>query len=105
MWRGRHTQLWLRADADPLGWPRGQVSHRKRATDVVTLGVVHPDGEHCRGLGDGPERERPLEVTVFGEQRDGTGATLADGTRIRWRSDSVEARPERRLSVRTGYVS
>lgn len=49
---------------------------------VVTYPADHVGG----GLGDTPERERPLEATLWGEPRLGrAGARLADGTAIRWR--------------------
>lgn len=39
----------------------------------------------ARGLGDVPERERPLEATLWGRPRCGRAAgRLADGTLIRW---------------------
>jgi len=55
-----------------------------------TLLPTYPAEHVAGGLGDTPELERPLEVTVFGKPREGTGATLADGTRVRWRSGAVE---------------
>jgi alpha-glucosidase (family GH31 glycosyl hydrolase) len=60
--------------------------------------VTHP-AEHVQdGLGDVPERDRPLEATLYGEPKASrTGARLADGTRIRWRDGEWSVEPERRI--------
>jgi len=48
--------------------------------------VTHPQAHVAEGLGDVPERLRPLEVTLWGRPRMGrTGGYLADGTRVTWR--------------------
>jgi alpha-glucosidase (family GH31 glycosyl hydrolase) len=48
--------------------------------------VTYPADHVAGGLGDVPERDRPLEATLWGEPRLGrAGAVLADGTRLRWR--------------------
>jgi alpha-glucosidase (family GH31 glycosyl hydrolase) len=58
--------------------------------------VTHP-AEHVQGgLGDTPERERPLEATLWGEPPLGRCAVrLADGTRIGWRRGRWSVRPQR----------
>jgi hypothetical protein len=53
----------------------------RRGSIVVTYPAEHV----ARGLGDTPEAERPLEVTLWGEPPLGrTAVRLADGTRIGW---------------------
>ena len=48
--------------------------------------VTYPEATVARGLGDTPERSRPLEATLWGEPPCGRAlARLADGTAIRWR--------------------
>lgn len=60
--------------------------------------VTYPAGHVASGLGDTPERERPLEATLYGEPRLGrAGARLADGTRIRWRDGRWSVTPEREV--------
>jgi hypothetical protein len=51
-----------------------------------SLIVTYP-ADHVRaGLGDTPERERPLVATLWGEPPCGRAmARLADGTEVRWR--------------------
>jgi alpha-glucosidase (family GH31 glycosyl hydrolase) len=47
--------------------------------------VTHPAEHVASGLGDTPEHERPLEVTLWGEPPCGRAlARLADGTEVRW---------------------
>jgi hypothetical protein len=47
--------------------------------------VTHPAEHVGAGLGDVPERERPLEATLWGEPPCGRAlARLADGTEVRW---------------------
>jgi hypothetical protein len=67
--------------------------------------VTYPAEHVMRGLGDMPEAERPLEVTLWGEPRLGHSAVrLADGTRIAWRRGrwSVSAGRHVRFEVRAG---
>jgi hypothetical protein len=46
--------------------------------------VTYPAGHVRAGLGDTPERERPLEATLWGEPESGrTRARHADGTALR----------------------
>jgi hypothetical protein len=52
-----------------------------------------------QGLGDTPERERPLEATLYGEPPLGrAGVRLADGARIRWRDGDWSVAPERAVA-------
>jgi hypothetical protein len=62
--------------------------------------VTYPMEHVAAGLGDIPEGERPLEVTVWGEPRGRPVVRLADGTRLRWRDGEVHASPAREVSVR-----
>ena len=62
------------------------------------LVVSYPAGHVAGGLGDTPETERPLEATLWGEPACGrAGATLADGTRVRWREGRWSVSPDRPL--------
>jgi alpha-glucosidase (family GH31 glycosyl hydrolase) len=59
---------------------------------VVTYPAAHVAG----GLGDVPERKRPLEATLWGEPRCGRAvARLADGTVVRWTRGRWSVTPER----------
>jgi alpha-glucosidase (family GH31 glycosyl hydrolase) len=59
---------------------------------VVTLPADHV----ADGLNDVPERERPLEVTLWGPPRLGRAAArLADGTAIRWTDGRWSVSPPR----------
>jgi alpha-glucosidase (family GH31 glycosyl hydrolase) len=52
-----------------------------------SLLVTYPAPHVARGLGDAPERERPLEARLWGEPPLGhTAARLADGTTVSWRA-------------------
>jgi alpha-D-xyloside xylohydrolase len=63
--------------------------------------VTYPAEHVARGLGDLPERDRPLEATLYSEPRAGrAGARLADGSRIRWHHGEWSVDPER--SIRFG---
>ena len=61
--------------------------------------VVTYPAEHVRaGLGDVPERERPLEATLWGRPRPGRAAAkLADGTVVRWRDGRWSVDPPREI--------
>ena len=62
--------------------------------------VTYPAEHVARGLGDTPERERPLEATLWGEPAGGRAqARLADGTRIRYDRGEWTVTPDRRVSV------
>lgn len=70
-----------------------------RAGSIV---VTYPAEHVARGLGDTPERDRPLEATLWGHPRLGhTAARLADGTCIRWRDGEWSASPDREVMFRT----
>ena len=63
--------------------PLGRIPVWVRCGSIV---VTYTEKHVARGLGDAPERERPLEATLWGTPRLGRAtARLADGTRIRWR--------------------
>jgi alpha-glucosidase (family GH31 glycosyl hydrolase) len=60
--------------------------------------VTYPAEEVAAGLGDAPERERPLEATLWGAPRCGRAkARLADGTAIAWVSGGWSVEPEREV--------
>ncbi len=64
-----------------------------------SLVVTYPAEHVARGLGDVPERERPLVATLWGTPRLGhTAVRLADGTRIAWRRGRWSVSPERDVS-------
>jgi hypothetical protein len=64
--------------------------------------VTHPADHVEKGLGDTPERERPLEAMLYSEPPLGrAGARLADGTRIRWREGEWSVTPERQVRFTT----
>jgi hypothetical protein len=70
-----------------------------RAGSIV---VTYPAEHVAKGLGDTPERDRPLEATLWGYPRLGhAAARLADGTRIMWRDGEWSATPERDATFRT----
>jgi hypothetical protein len=63
--------------------PRSTIPVWVRSGSIV---VTHPADHVATGLGDTPERERPLEATLWGEPPLGHAfARAADGTRIAWR--------------------
>ena len=56
----------------------------------------YPAGHVAAGLGDTPERERPLEATLWGEPACGRAlARLADGTDVRWTGGDWSVPPAR----------
>jgi hypothetical protein len=60
--------------------------------------VTHPAAHVAAGLGNAPERERPLEATLWGRPPLGrTGVRLADGTRIRWEQGRWSVAPAREV--------
>ena len=68
-----------------------------------SLVVTYPEAEVAAGLGDVPERERPLEVTLWGDPPGGrAGVNLADGTRVRWQRGELTVTPERPVSFAAG---
>ncbi len=64
--------------------------------------VTYPAATVAAGLGDGPEAERPLEATLWGEPRGGRAKVrLADGTRIGWRrGEWSTSDPSRSIELR-----
>ncbi|MFP5364504.1 MAG: glycoside hydrolase family 31 protein [Thermoleophilia bacterium] len=63
--------------------PRELIPVWVRSGSIV---VTYPAAHVAAGLGDTPERARPLEATLWGEPPLGHAAVrLADGTRIAWR--------------------
>jgi alpha-glucosidase (family GH31 glycosyl hydrolase) len=61
--------------------------------------VTHPAEHVANGLGDTPERERPLEATLWGPPSLGrTAVRLADGTRIGWERGRWSVSPAREVS-------
>ena len=63
--------------------------------------VTYPADHVAAGLGDAPEGERPLEVTLWGRPRLGrTGVRLADGTAIAWRKGRWSVSPRRAAVLR-----
>jgi alpha-glucosidase (family GH31 glycosyl hydrolase) len=64
------------------------------------LVVTYPADHVAAGLGDVPERERPLEASLWGEPPGGRAAArLADGTIVRWRRGEWSVTPDRRVTV------
>ena len=63
--------------------------------------VTYPEAHIARGLGDTPERERPLEATLWGEPACGRAAArLADGTVVRWTRGEWSVTREREITYR-----
>ncbi len=75
--------------------PLGRIPVFVRSGSIV---VTHPAGHVRAGLGDTPERERPLEATLWGRPRLGRAAVrLADGTRVSWRRGRFQVEPARQV--------
>jgi alpha-glucosidase (family GH31 glycosyl hydrolase) len=69
----------------------------RRGSIVATYPVDHV----ASGLGDVPERERPLEATLWGRPRLGRTATkLADGSVIGWERGRWSVSPRRPVQLR-----
>ncbi len=69
----------------------------RRGSIVVTYPAEHV----AAGLGDTPESERPLELTLWGRPRLGRAAArLADGTSIGWTRGRWSVTPDRDVVVR-----
>jgi alpha-glucosidase (family GH31 glycosyl hydrolase) len=63
--------------------------------------VTYPAEHVARGLGDTPERARPLEATLWGEPACGRAAArLADGTVVRWTRGEWSVTPGRDVAFR-----
>jgi alpha-glucosidase (family GH31 glycosyl hydrolase) len=79
--------------------PVEQIPVWVRAGSII---VTHPAEHVARGLGDMPERDRPLVATLWGEPALGqTAARLADGGRIAWRRGRWELPEGRDVAVVT----
>ena len=77
--------------------PLGRIPVWVRSGSLV---VTHPADAVAGGL-RGPEAERPLEATLWGEPRLGRAAArLADGTRVRWERGSWSVEPDREVVFR-----
>jgi alpha-glucosidase (family GH31 glycosyl hydrolase) len=100
--RGDWIDFWTgerhRGDGELLApAPLDRIPVYVRAGSIV---VTHPAEHVAAGLGDTPERERPLEATLYGEPPLGrTGVRLADGTRVRWRDGEWSVTPERQIEL------
>jgi hypothetical protein len=71
----------------------------RRGSLLVTYPAEHVAG----GLGDVPERERPLEATLWGKPPCGRAlARLADGTEVRWVRGDWSVPAGRDVRVRRG---
>ena len=98
--RGRWIDFWTGEAHEGGGEvvaeaPLGRIPVYVREGALV---VSYPAGHVAGGLGDTPETERPLEATLWGEPACGrAGATLADGTRVRWREGRWSVSPDRPL--------
>jgi len=104
--RGDWIDLWTE-EAVPGGADRVAPAPLERIPVWVRRGaivVTYPAEHVAAGLGDVPERERPLEATLWGEPACGRArARLADGTVVRWREGEWSVTPDRAISfVRRG---
>ena len=77
--------------------PLGRIPVYVRSGSIV---VTHPAEHVARGLGDTPERERPLEATLWGTPPLGrTAVRLADGTRIAWERGRFSVKTLREIEL------
>ena len=85
--RGDWRDFWTH-DAVTGGGPLSAPAPPERIPVWVRAGsllVTYPADHVAAGLGEVPERERPLEATLWGRPRGGRAkARLADGTEVRW---------------------
>jgi len=89
-WTGERARGGGEVTADA---PLGRIPVWVRSGALI---VTYPADHVAGGLGDTPERERPLEATLWGEPAAGRAAVrLADGTRIRWQGGEWSVEPER----------
>jgi alpha-glucosidase (family GH31 glycosyl hydrolase) len=64
--------------------------------------VTYPAAHVAAGLGDTPERDRPLEATLWGAPPCGRAKVrLADGTRIAWHDGDWSVDPDRAVCFTT----
>jgi alpha-glucosidase (family GH31 glycosyl hydrolase) len=74
--------------------PRERIPAWVRRGSIV---VTYPAEHVARGLGETPERERPLEATLWGRPRSARAkARLADGTTISWKRGEWVVEPRDR---------
>jgi alpha-glucosidase (family GH31 glycosyl hydrolase) len=99
--RGDWIDFWTGAEVAGGGEvvaaaPLGRIPAWVRRGSLI---VTYPAGHVAAGLGDTPERERPLEATLWGEPPCGRAlARLADGTALRWTRGEWSVAPERPVS-------
>jgi alpha-glucosidase (family GH31 glycosyl hydrolase) len=94
-WSGSHVQGGGDVIVDA---PLERIPVWVRSGSIV---VTYP-ADHVRaGLGNTPEKERPLIATLWGEPRLGrTGIRLADGTAISWREGRRSVPSDRTVELR-----
>ncbi len=99
--RGDWIDMWTGAEVSGGGTVRA-AAPLSRIPVWVRRGAVivtHPAGHVAGGLGDTPERERPLEATLWGEPPSGRAvARLADGTVVRWTRGEWSVTPAREIA-------
>ena len=82
-------------------WRRPRSAASRPGSGAARSSSRCPPSTWPRGLGDVPERERPLEATLWGEPPCGRAqARLADGTVLRWRAGELTVTPERPVTLR-----
>ncbi len=102
--RGRWVDFWTGEVVEGGGTivapaPLGRIPVFVRDGAVIP---TYPAAHVAQGLGDGPESERPLELTIWGSTRHRrTTLHLADGTRVRFSDGEVVTQPRREVVVRT----
>ena len=100
--RGEWIDFWtgerVEGDGEILApAPLGRIPVYVRSGSIV---VTHPAEHVARGLGDTPERERPLEATLWGTPPLGwTAVRLADGTRIAWERGRFSVKTLREIEL------
>jgi len=98
---GRWIDFWTGERVDGRAEPLVAPAPLERIPVYVREGALiatYPGEVVAGGLGDAAERERPLEVTLWGRPPCGqAGARLADGTRLRWRAGRLDASPAREV--------
>jgi alpha-glucosidase (family GH31 glycosyl hydrolase) len=106
--RGEWIEAWSGAavrggDEVVVEAPLHRIPVWARAGSIV---VTYPVAHVASGLGDVPERDRPLVATLWGRPACGRAAAqLADGTRISWRRGEWTASPGREIEFRELYRS
>ena len=91
-WSGRRVRG---GGEEIVATPLAQIPVWVRAGSLI---VTYPASHVFDGLGDVPERERPLVATLWGTPPLGrASARLADGTRIGWRRGRWSVDPQREV--------